>query len=368
MTIDRIGDTQAGAAGFRATGLLLAALVALVTAGCGNTNLLSSTSGPETAVVSTPAKPKTVAVYPVMAAPDPINKQIQNELAGALDRTKFQPILVTDNSNPPADYQIRGYATASKDKAGGKVAYFFDVLDGSGAKLNRIAGEEQVKVAGKSKDVWPGVTPEIVKTVGTRAAASFTTVAVGPAAPAVAAPAPVAQVAPVAPAATPGSAALTTGSAGPATPPATPVAVAPPSRPSGPMTVSVAPVSGAPGDGDKALTAALKAELKKQGLTVVEGSQATFVVQGKVSSSATDGGNEAVKITWDVNDQSGNRMATVSQGNTVAKGALSGAWGSTATDIAGAASAAIMPIIRKDSAQSAGTPGKQANAATTQVR
>lgn len=339
----------------------LAAAAAFVLAGCESTNgLLGGTPDATVAQAPPPAvKTKTVAVYPVLAAPDPLNKQIQAEVAQSLDKSKFSAITVTDGTTPAADYQLRGFATASKDKAAAKLAYFFDVLDGQGQKLNRIAGDEALAKPATSKDVWRSVTPEIVKSVANRTATAFTaSVGAAPVAPTQVAPAQVvAQTPPAAGAAKP-----------------TPIAVSPAETPAakaattGPTSVSVAPVAGAPGDGGPALTTALKSELKKKGLTVVDNGPATYRVHGQVTTAPTDSGMEQVKIAWDVKDASGNRMATVSQGNTVEKGALNGPWGATAGDIAAAATAAILPIIQKPADPSPNAPGKQAAIATGQLQ
>ncbi|MBX9927206.1 MAG: hypothetical protein K2Y05_12685 [Hyphomicrobiaceae bacterium] len=333
----------------------LATAVAL--AGCEGSNALSSNAAPETAVAP-PPKLKSVAVYPVLAAPAPLNKQIQDGVADAIDKSKFRVVTVADGSTPPSDYQLRGYGTASKDKTGAKFAYFFDVLDAQGQKLNRIAGEEPLgKVPAKTKDLWPSVTGDIVKSAAAKTAASFaTTVAGAPTAPVPAAPSSATPTAGAASTPAPIQAAASQDS-----PPVT-QAVA---SPAGPSTVAVLPVTGAPGDGDKSLTAALKTELKRKGFTVVDASApAAFKVHGLVTATPTETGQEQVKIAWDVKDGSGSRIATVSQGNTVEKGALSGAWGATAGDVAAAASVAILPLLKKDGAP-APVPGKQASAAGT---
>ncbi len=323
--------------------------------------------------ISQPAPtPKTmrVAVYPVLAAPDPLNKQIQAEVAGAIDKSRFSVITVTDGSTPATDYQLRGYATASRDKGGAKFAYFFDVLDANGQKLNRIAGEEPLpKAPAKSKDLWPSVGPDIVKSVAGKTAASFATSvpAAGPS-PATGSPPSGAQPIAAAPAIASGAAAsspavarandiaangVTTGSVNAGGKP-----------PTGPLTVAIPSVSGAPGDGDKSLTAALRSELKKQGLTVVDAAaSATYRVHGQVSTSTNEAGAESIKIAWEVKDGTGNRMATVSQGNTIEKGSLNGAWGATAGDIAAAASAAIVPLLKKPETATGAVPGRQASAA-----
>ncbi|MDZ4843112.1 MAG: hypothetical protein SH859_13385 [Hyphomicrobium aestuarii] len=353
--------------------LAAAVLASTGLAGCESGATLAS-NPPETSVAPVAPKLKTVAVYPVLAAPDPLNKQIQTGVADAIDKSKFRVITVADGSTPPADYQLRGYGTASKDKTAAKFSYFFDVLDAQGQKVNRLAGEEPLpKPGAKVKDLWPSVTPEIIKAAATKTATSFAASVAGAPSPSGLNPAPSPQT----------SGPQTPGSASPATPPpaaanVTPIAANAPlapqpatvtATPSGPLTVAVLPVTGAPGDGDKALTAALKSELKRKGFSVVEGSApSAYKVQGQVTATPNDQGQEAVKIAWDVKDGNGNRMATVSQGNTVEKGALSGAWGPTANDVATAASVQIDELIRSRSGAGTGgsapTPvGKQASVA-----
>lgn len=328
----------------------LVAVAALALAGCESNGLLANNPAPETAVAPPPAPPKlkTVAVYPVLAAPAPLNKQLQDGVADAIDKTKYRVITVADGSTPPSDYQLRGYGTASRDKSGAKFAYFFDVLDGKGEKLNRIAGEEPLgKASVKSKDLWQKVTPDIVKSAASKTASSFAAAATGT---------PAAAVSQGTSAATPPPTTASTAPAQTAVAP-TPAAAAP-ATPSGPLTVAIMPVTGAPGDGDKSLTAALKTELRKKGLIVVEGNApATYKVQGQVTATPNEAGQEDVKIAWDVKDAGGGRVATVSQGNTVEKGALAGAWGATAGDVAAAASVAILPLLKKTNAASAASAG-----------
>lgn len=337
------------------TSRVMSALVAVATlalAGCESNGLLSNNPAPETAVAPPPVPPKlkTVAVYPVLAAPAPLNKQLQEGVADAIDKTKYRVVTVADGSTPPSDYQLRGYGTASRDKSGAKFAYFFDVLDGKGDKLNRIAGEEPLgKVSAKSKDLWQKVTPDIVKSAASKTATSFAAAAAGT---------PTAAVSQGTSAAAPPPTTASTAPSAPAQTAVAPTTPSPPATPAGPLTVAILPVTGAPGDGDKSLTAALKTELRKKGLIVVEGNApATYKVQGQVTATPNEAGQEDVKIAWDVKDAGGGRVATVSQGNTVEKGALAGAWGATAGDVAAAASLAILPLLKKTNAASAASAG-----------
>ena len=57
-----------------------------------------------------------------------------------------------------ADYTLRGYIVAAKDKSGTKVSYIWDVTDPTGKRVNRITGEEVVS-GNDPKDPWAALTP-----------------------------------------------------------------------------------------------------------------------------------------------------------------------------------------------------------------
>jgi hypothetical protein len=135
--------------------------IGLALAGCeSGSTLLGGANQPVTAVAEPAAKTKTVsvAIAPVLGVPEATSRQLVAGLGGGLDKTK---VTLVTAPGAPSDYTLRGYATASKDKtaAAGKLAYFFDVMDGSGKKINRIAGEEVLAAPATGKDIWLSVTP-----------------------------------------------------------------------------------------------------------------------------------------------------------------------------------------------------------------
>ena len=82
-----------------------------------------------------------VAVAPIVGAPDAIAKQIQQEFTSAIEK---QRVSVTASKEERADYTLRGYIVAAKDKTATKVSYIWDVTDPSGKRVNRITGEEVI--------------------------------------------------------------------------------------------------------------------------------------------------------------------------------------------------------------------------------
>ena len=78
---------------------------------------------------------------PIIGAPDAIAKQIQQEFTSAVEK---QRVSVTSGKDERADYTLRGYIVAAKDKSATKVSYIWDVTDPTGKRVNRITGEEVV--------------------------------------------------------------------------------------------------------------------------------------------------------------------------------------------------------------------------------
>jgi hypothetical protein len=278
----------------------------------------SNASTPDPAV----SKPMAVAqaplakvtVAPVIGAPDAIAKQIQQEFSSAVEK---QRVAVTTSKEERADYTLRAYVVAAKDKNATKVSYIWDVTDPTGKRVNRITGEEIVTGNG-SKDPWAALTPTVAQNIATKAAGSFLAwlpshASQTPAAPSVAGQQPVGVGAqPVASLSSPDAARPT------------PVSVAKPS-PAGPSTGSISArggamvalvpsVTGAPGDGSASLTAAIQRELQGRGVALTDKPVATaYRVEGNVSMGQPKDGKQAIHIEWQVKDPQGKKVGTVSQ-------------------------------------------------------
>jgi hypothetical protein len=118
----------------------------------------------------------------------------------------------------------------------------------------------------------------------------------------------------------------------------------------GKIAIASPKVTGAPGDGNTALSSAMKRELSGKGMDVTDSAAGTYKVVAEVKLKAKADGNEAVAIDWIVNDPKGTRIATVTQNNDIPKGHLSNAWGQNADDAAKGASIQIRQVIADHSA------------------
>jgi hypothetical protein len=304
----------------------------------GNSN---STPATETAA-TTPAAPQPplakVAVSPIIGAPDGIGKQIQQEFSSSVQK---QRVTVVSGKEERADYTLRGYVVAAKDKSATKVSYIWDITDPSGKRVNRITGEE-VLSGNSAKDPWAAVTPQVAQTIAGKAANSFVSWL-----PSHNSQAPVASAV----AAQPSSVGAQPAAA---TPPAEPPARAASRQPS-PTTGSIGSdgvtavvprVTGAPGDGSSSLTAAIQRELSSKGVSVTDkATPVAYRVEGSVSVGAAKEGKQPIHIEWLVKDPKGKKLGTVSQRNEIPEGSLNGAWDQTAEQAASAAAQGIVKLL-----------------------
>jgi hypothetical protein len=341
---------------------VFATLIGFGLGGCETgASLFSSSSDPSASIsangAATPV-PQTakIAIAPVIGAPDTVAKQLQAQLATAIEG---QRITVAKAATDTAEYTVRGYVVSAREKGRTKVSYIWDVTDPAGKRVNRITGEEVLSGA-QSKDPWAAVTPQVVDTISSKTAGSLATwlptqsaVASG-AAPSAGAQATNAQVSNAAAGAVQTSAVVTGGqTAGPSSPPSASVA---PSAAGGPTTGSierpgavnamVPSVVGAPGDGSVALTSAIQRELTRSGIALTAApSDQTYRVEGKVVVGQGANGKQPIQIDWDVKDPKGKKLGTVSQKNEIPQGSLDGAWGKTADAAASAAAQGILKLI-----------------------
>lgn len=329
----------------RVGSLLAAAALGAALAGCSAGGLLDSSSASDvqainasqtTTASAAPAavSQSRVSLAPVMGAPEAVSKQVGSQLSGSLERQRVGIAQGADQAN----YTLRGYMVATREKAGTKVAYIFDLTDTSGKRVNRIQGEEIAQGAAGG-DAWSAVTPEISQRITDKTATSLAATL----------------------ASLPGSTAPSTALAPPAgtgagtAAPQLPTAVAPAA---GPTTGSISPgaapgalialipaVTGAPGDGNAALANAMRQELQQAGVSTGNPGQKGYTVAGKVTAGAVKDGKQSIKIDWRVSDPAGGLLATVSQNNEIQAGALDGSWGNIASDAAQGAASRIKQLI-----------------------
>lgn len=299
-----------------------------------------------------PAKPQMatrIALAPIIGAPDALGLQLRTQVVQAAERHQ---IGILADREAGADFGMRGYVVAARDKGGVKVSYIWDVTDASGKRVNRITGEETVPAAPAAKDPWGSVTPTATRAIADKVAASLgawapsqpkaTPVAAAPAQPAYSAPGAVASGA--------GAGALAEN------PPSSNAPVA-----SGPVTNTVTSslqgatgpvVTGAPGDGNAALASALSRELSRQGMPL-DGQSKPYRVEGQVTVGTLKDGKQPIQIDWRVKDGKGAAVGTVTQKNAIPPGSLDGAWGQTAEAAAAAAAQGIIKLLPQQAAAKA---------------
>jgi hypothetical protein len=314
-------------------------LAGLSLAGCGGGswfNSATNNTGP------TEPQPKAVAAAPVakvsinsiVGPPDPLGKQLHQEFASALEQ---QRVAVLYKKDERADFLLRPYILAAKERKGTKVSYVLDISDPSGKRVNRFAGEEMVP-ASPSADPWAAITPTVAQAIAAKATGSFVSWlpnAHGPMVASKAQPAPKTDTASRPPARkkmamVSASSAETTGSIG---------------RQGG-LTAVIPSVTGAPGDGGTSLTAAIRRELKAKGVSLADrATPATYRVEGVVTLHPGQGGKQPIEIEWIVKDPQGDKLGTVSQKNDIPEGSLDGPWGRVADQAAGAAVQGILKLL-----------------------
>ena len=338
---------DAAAAQRRCLAVVLASVIGvagLSLAGCtggGSWSFFDSASKSEpqpqpSAVAEAPAAKVSINAI-VGPPPDTLGKQLYQEFASVLAQNR---IAVAQRKDESADYHLRPYVLATKEKQGTKVSYVLDVSDPNGNKVNRFTGEELV-AASPSADPWQAITPPVAQAIAAKTMGAF--VAWLPNAPA-------SKVAAAAP--TP---------AGVGVPKSEPTARAPAKRKTavsssaqttgsitkdGNLSALVPNVTGAPGDGSTSLTAAIQRELQTRGVALADrATPASFRVEGAVTLGASREGRQPIQIEWVVKDPQGKKLGVVSQKNDIPEGSLDGPWGRVADQAAGAAVQGILKLL-----------------------
>ncbi len=328
----------------------IAVLFAMLLAGCSTTPDIFGGGGltaqnQETAPATAQQAAATIALAPVIGAPDHVAKQLQAQLTSSL---QAQNIAVA--SGPTVPYTMRGYVVSAREGAGTKVSYIWDVTDTTGKRVHRISGEEIAPAAGA--DPWAAVTPDIMGRISNQTAQSLKSWL--PAPNPVAGAAAVAGAVQRAPQSALAAGQRTAAAAGAAAQQQV-AAAAGAITPSGPTTGSIGnsgynaivpSVTGAPGDGSVSLTRAIRKELSRSGVALANSpNQQSYKVEGRVALRNAAAGKQEIAIDWDVKDPSGKKLGTVSQKNQIPAGSLNGEWGRTADAAAAAAAQGIVKLL-----------------------
>lgn len=113
----------------------------------------TSTGAQEVAAVSPAAEAtETIRFLPIIGAPveavTPLSKRLGAE-------ARSNGLSIRSASDNSSKYILKGYFSAMNDNGKTIVVYVWDVLDGSGARLHRIQGQESV--SGTASDPWSAV-------------------------------------------------------------------------------------------------------------------------------------------------------------------------------------------------------------------
>lgn len=328
----------------------LAVVIGLSLAGCGGSsfslfgaagNQLAEEQSPQ--VAAAPQEPiARVAINSIVGPPDALGRQLHQEFSSALER---QNVGLTSVKDGGADFNLRPYILAAKEKRGTKVSYVLDVTEASGKRVNRFAGEEVV-AGGPAQDPWAAITPAVAEALAAKATGAFV------------AWLPNARSSGAIAGATPssvGAASEPRTSAQPAAARKSPaVASVSSTQTTGSidragergLTALVPSVKGAPGDGSTSLTAAIQRQLQTKGITLTDRPAAeTYRVEGAVMLGSARDGKQPIQIEWVVRDPRGKKLGTVSQKNDIPEGSLDGSWGRVADQAAGAAVQGILKLL-----------------------
>ena len=115
-----------------------------------------------------------------------------------------------------------------------------------------------------------------------------------------------------------------------------------------PPKVAVQLVTGAPGDGDRALSRAMRAGLDAAGFAVVdETGDPEILVAGLVAVRPEPPDSDRVQIAWLVRNGAGEELGVVDLDNTVPSGKLDRNWGETAYIAAQAGVSGILNLLQE---------------------
>ncbi len=317
----RVNATTASSATKLAIAVFLAALLAMILAGCSTSDQTAQAPA-EIAPAQTKQKVASVSLAPV-AAPGSVSNKMGKMLETAA-KEKNIPVESDD-----ADYTVRGYLVASPESEGTKVSYIWDVTDKSGKRAHRFSGEEMVEKR-VSGDPWAAVDDKAMRKIALTTADRLRQWL-----PKENVPTEVATTGSV-------NATSSTGQ-----PDQERSQLASAQATSSEILVVVPEVTGAPGDGNTALPTAMQRELQSRGLKLVESKRPNaYTVRGTVELGNAENGKQPITIRWLVLGPDGKPLKNaVVQRNQIEEGSLDGSWGRVAEIAAGEAAKAVAEIL-----------------------
>ncbi|MAB13750.1 hypothetical protein [Parvibaculum sp.] len=266
--------------------------------------------------------------------------------------------LEADDAAAGGDYTLRGALGAGQGLEGVYLIAVIDLHGKGDVRLHRVVTEARatgpaaVKPASQGGDgagsaqsnVWQRVRQEDMERLASESMARLSHwYEANREAPATAA---ASMVAMKAPAGNDADDALVTGSIRPDLPDTTPDGKGGPGQrlaSASPFRIDVAP---APGDGDRALTAAMeKALSEKLKGRLADMTGGPYKVTGEVVTASRNDGQTDVSIRWVLTGPQGTKLGEVRQSRAVKAAAIAGRWGPLADQAARAAAEGILKLI-----------------------
>lgn len=111
---------------------------------------------------------ETVRFLPIIGAPleavTPLSRQLGSE-------ARSRGITIKGSGDNSADHMLKGYFSAVSGGGNITITYVWDVLDGKGARLNRLQGQETFP--GDAADPWTAVPASVMQNIATKTMDSY---------------------------------------------------------------------------------------------------------------------------------------------------------------------------------------------------
>lgn len=136
--------------------IVLAGLAGIA-AGC------SSSSGIKQALNGEPTKEaKRTILVSLPQIVGGADQQFTQTMVRQLNQTAIaRNVALVVDADVPCDYTLRGYMFTQREASGLKLFYFWDVIDKSGTRINRIEGDEPAGSGSATGDSWAAIPPAI---------------------------------------------------------------------------------------------------------------------------------------------------------------------------------------------------------------
>ncbi|MBB4063408.1 hypothetical protein [Gellertiella hungarica] len=130
---------------------------------------------PEQPASAEASSAQTLRFLPIIGAPLPAVTPLSRQLGA---EARARGITIRSSADKSARHVLKGYFSAVSGGGSITITYVWDVLDGNGARLNRIQGQESFP--GNAADPWAAVPPSVMQTIATKTMDSYTQWAAGP--------------------------------------------------------------------------------------------------------------------------------------------------------------------------------------------